>query len=157
MLAIADNNGNIIAPMVVASVNVHDSVLFDYSFTKLLEIAQDLNLNIDKSIATLDSGFDSIFNKTIIQSAGLIPIIKPNIRGLKNREKIYLIRDEFESLREIYKERYKIERCFAWEDTYRKLVIRYEKLQCTFIGFRYLAYSMINLRWFIGKKGGNPE
>jgi hypothetical protein len=156
VLSIADNNGNIIAPMVVTSVNVHDSVLFDYSFTKLLEISQNLNLNIDKSIVTLDSGFDSIFNKTIILSAGLIPIIKPNIRGLKNREKIYLILDEFESLKEIYKERYKIERCFAWEDTYRKLVIRYEKLQCTFIGFRYLAYSMINLRWFVGKKGRKP-
>lgn len=156
MLAIADNKGNIIAPIVVTSVNVHDSVLFDYSFTKLLEIAQDLNLNIDKSIVTLDSGFDSIFNKTIILSAGLIPIIKPNIRGLKNREKIYLILDEFESLKEIYKERYKIERCFAWEDTYRKLVIRYEKMQCTFMGFRYLAYSMINFRWFFGKEKGKP-
>ncbi len=156
MLAIADNKGNIIAPMVVTSVNVHDSVLFDYSFTKLLEIAQDLNLNIDKSIVTLDSGFDSIFNKTIILSAGLIPIIKPNIRGLKNREKIYQLLDEFESLKNIYKERYKIERCFAWEDTYRKLVIRYEKLQCTFMGFRYLAYSMINFRWFFGKEGRKP-
>jgi len=26
------------------------------------------------------------------------------------------------------------------------MVIRYEKLQCTFMGFRYLAYSMINFR-----------
>lgn len=89
---------------------------------------------------------DSLFNKSIILSAELIPVIKPNIRGLKNKEKIYGILDEFELLKDIYKERYKIERCFAWEDTYRKLVIRYEKLQCTFIGFRYLAYSMINFR-----------
>lgn len=154
MLSIADNNGNIIAPMVVTSVNVHDSVLFDYSFTKLLNLAQDLNLNIDKSFITLDSGFDSLFNKSIILSAELIPVIKPNIRGLKNREKIYRILDEFESLKYIYKERYKIERCFAWEDTYRRLVIRYERLQATFMGFRYLAYSMINFRWFFGKKGG---
>lgn len=125
---------------------MHDSVLFDYSFTKLLELAQDLNLNIHKSFFTLDSGFDSLFNKSIIQSAELIPVIKPNTRGLKNREKIYRMLDEFESLEYIYKERYKIERCFAWEDAYRKLVIRYEKLQSTFMGFRYLAYSMINFR-----------
>ena len=96
MLAIADNNGNMIAPIVVTSVNVHDSVLFDYSFTKLLELAQDLNLNIDKAIVTLDSGFDSIFNKTVIESAGLISLIKPNIRGLNNREKIYPILEELE-------------------------------------------------------------
>jgi hypothetical protein len=157
VLAIADNKGNMIAPIVVTSVNVHDSVLFDYSFSKLLELAQELNLDIDKSIVTLDSGFDSAFNKSVILAAGLIPIIKPNIRGLRNREKIYLMLDEFESLEEIYKERHTVERCFAWEDTYRKLVTRYEKLQSTFIGFRYLAYSMINFRWFFGKKGGNPE
>ena len=40
----------------------------------------------------------------------------------------------------------------GWEDIYRKLVIRYERLQCTHLGFKYLAYSMINLRWLIGKK-----
>lgn len=146
MLTIADNKGNIIAPLVVKPVNMHDSVLFDYSLTNLLELADDLNLNISKSVITLDSGFDSLFNKSIILSAELIPVIKPNIRGMKNKEKIYLILDEFELLKDIYKERYKIERCFAWEDTYRKLVIRYEKLQCTFMGFRYLAYSMINFR-----------
>jgi hypothetical protein len=154
VLTIADNKGNILAPLVVASVNMHDSVLFDYSLTNLLELADDLKLNIYKSIITLDSGFDSLFNKSIILSAELLPVIKPNIRGLKNKEKIYLRLDEFELLEDIYKERYKIERCFAWEDTYRKLVIRYEKLQCTFMGFRYLAYSMINFRWFFGKKGG---
>lgn len=143
-----------IAPIVATSVNVYDSVLFDYSFTKFLELAQDLNLNISNSYITLDSGFDSEFNKSIILSAGLISVIKPNLRGLKNREKIYRLLDEFESLKDIYKERHTIERCFAWEDTYKKLVIRYERLQATFMGFRYLAYSMINFRWFFGKKEG---
>lgn len=138
----------------VKPVNVHDSILFDYSFTNLLELVRDLNLDIYRSIVTLDSGFDSAFNKSIILSAELIPVIRPNIRGLKKREKIYALLDEFESLEDIYQERHKIERCFAWEDVYRKLVIRYERLQATFMGFRYLAYSMINFRWFFGKKGG---
>jgi transposase len=54
---------------------------------------------------------------------------------------------------EIYKERFKIERTFAWQDTYRKLVIRYEKLECTHLGFKHLAYTMINLRQMLN--GGN--
>lgn len=37
------------------------------------------------------------------------------------------------------------------EIRFRKLVIRYEKLQSTFMGFRYLAYSMVNFRWIFGK------
>ena len=111
-----------------------------------METALDLMWDFNGSYFTLDSGFDSELNKFIIREAGLNPAIKPNLRGLKDREKIYAILDEFESLKPIYKERYRVERCFAWEDNYRKLVIRYEKLQCTFMGFRFLAYSMINFR-----------
>lgn len=38
------------------------------------------------------------------------------------------------------------ERTFAWQDTYRKLVISYDRLKETRKGFRLLAYSMINFR-----------
>jgi hypothetical protein len=95
---------------------------------------------------TLDPGFFSRTNKNRILEANLIPVIKPNLGPLKDQSKINELLDDFESVKHIYKERYKIERCFAWEDTYRKLSIRYEQLQCTFLGFRYLAYSMINFR-----------
>lgn len=150
MLSIADNQGNIIAPLVVNSVNVHDTKLFYQSFTNLIEIADDLLLDLRNSCLTLDSGFDSSFNKNIVRYYGMVPIIKPNIGARKNQEEIYRIRDEFEEVKPIYKERYKIERCFAWEDKYRKLVTRYEKLQCTFMGFRCLAYSMVNFRSVFG-------
>jgi len=133
---------------VVYPVNHHDTALFDESFTNLLEIADELNVNLVGSYLTLDSGFFTESNKCQIEFAGLIPVIKPNTRALKNQKKINAMLDKFERFEEIYLERYKIERCFAWEDTYRKLVIRYEKLQSTFMGFRYLAYSMINFRSF---------
>ena len=48
----------------------------------------------------------------------------------------------------IYKKRFVIERVFAWQDTYRKLVTRYEKLEATHAGFKYLAYAVMNLRTF---------
>lgn len=151
MLAIADNRGNIIAPLVARPVNVHDSKLFYESFTNLLEIADLLELEIRDSHLTLDSGFDNAETKSEIIFRGLVPVIKPNPRGIKNQEKIQKILEEFKSLESIYKERHNIERCFAWEDTYRKLAVRYEKLQSTFMGFRYLSYSMINFRWVFGK------
>lgn len=151
MLAIADNRGNIIAPLVVKPVNVHDSKLFYESFNNLLELADLLELDIKGSHFTLDSGFDNEETKSEILFRELNPVIKPNLRGLKDREKINKILDEFEPWEPVYKERHNIERCFAWEDTYRKLAIRYEKLQCTFMGFRYLGYSMINFRSVFGK------
>lgn len=152
MLAIADNRGNILAPYIVQPVNIHDHRLFDRSFTELLELADFLWLDLHASYLTLDRGFDDEKNKRQIREAGLIPVIKPNLRGLKNREKIEEKLLVFEEVREIYAKRYTIERCFAWEDSYRKLVIRYETLQCTFMGFRYLAYAMINFRDVFGKR-----
>lgn len=105
-----------------------------------------MSLHLKGSYLTLDSGFCSLDNRATIEQAGMIAVIKPNLRGLNNQEKISQILDEFETHQQVYEKRYVIERCFAWEDTYRKLVIRYEKLQSTFMGFRYLAYSMINFR-----------
>ena len=125
--------------------------MFDRSFTNLLEIAEDLGWNLRKSFITLDAGFYSNFNRGIIRYAGMVPVIRPNPRGIKNPEKLEQIWNDFFPVEHIYKERYRIERCFAWEDTYRKLTIRYEKRQDTFMGFRYLGYSMINLRSVLGK------
>jgi hypothetical protein len=132
-------------------VNIHDNLLFDRSFTELLDGMDRIGISLVGSFLTFDSGFDDGKNRNQILSENLIPVIKPNMRGLKNREKIEMKLALFEEVREVYAERYKIERCFAWEDSYRKLVIRYETLQCTFMGFRYLAYSMMNLRDVFGR------
>lgn len=136
--------------MIVKPVNNHDNTLFPESFEKLIATADMLGLDIFNSYLTLDSGFDSEDNKMLISYQSLIPVIKPNPRN-SNDEKRYAMLDEFEKLKPIYLERIKVERCFAWKDKYRKLVIRYEKLQCTFMGFRYLAYAMVNSRSFLGK------
>ena len=82
----------------------------------------------------------------------LVPIIKPNPRGNKNEVSLHAQFEKFDGIKHIYKERYKVERSFAWEDNYRRLVIRYEKLDVVHEGFKFLAYSMINLRWFIKRK-----
>lgn len=147
MLSLVDNNGNIVSTVVSAPVNNHDSALFPESLSNFLDTSDLLGLDINESYLTLDSGFDSEHNHTIIREANLKPVIKPNLRGLKNRTKINTRLDRFETIESIYKQRHNVERSFAFEDTYRKLVIRYERLKATFLGFRYLAYSLINFRW----------
>jgi hypothetical protein len=125
--------------------------LFSESLEKLIETSELLGLNLYESFLTLDSGFDSEDNKLIIEWHNLKPVIKPNRRGTKDQERLTEMYENFNE--EIYKERFKIERTFAWQDTYRKLVIRYEKLECTHLGFKHLAYTMINLRQMLN--GGN--
>lgn len=131
--------------MVIKPVNNHDTTLLFESLENLIGTSDLLNFDIFNSYLTLDSGFDSYDNKKLISYQNLIPIIKPNPRRSK-RDKRYAMLDEFEEIKNIYLERIKIERCFAWKHKYRKLVIRYEKLQSTYLGFRYLAYAMINSR-----------
>ncbi len=138
-----------IAPLTVKSVNKHDTELLPDSFLNLVELADLMGLDLAGTALTLDSGFDSQPNRRMISRYGLRPVIKPNPRNTKDEQKLRTLEEEFDE--QTYHERYKIERCFAWEDVYRKLVIRYERLQATHLGFKYLAYSMINLRWFIGK------
>ncbi len=135
----------------VRSVNVNDTVLLPESFEKLLNTADLFGFNLVGSYLTLDAGFDSQANKTMIVWNELIPVIKPNVRGTKDEEKKESMFVDFNEA--VYRERINIERCFAWQDTYRKLVIRYEKLQATHLGFKYLAYSMINCRSIFEKKG----
>lgn len=112
----------------------------------LIDIADLLDLDLENSYFTLDTGFDSDYNRWLIRSIKMIPVIKPNRRGTRNQEKLEMLYANFDE--NIYKERFKIERIFAWQDTYRKLVTRYEKLECTHNGFKYLAYSVMNLRVF---------
>ena len=135
----------------VRSVNVNDTSLLPESFEKLIDTASLFGINLASSYLTLDAGFDSLANKTLIAWNELIPVIKPNVRGTKDEDKKELMFADFNE--EIYRERVAIERCFAWQDTYRKLVIRYEKLQATHLGFKHLAYSLINFRSIFGRKG----
>ena len=138
----------------VRPVNVHDTNLLPEALENLSDMVWLNGIDLSMSYLTLDSGFDSEYNERVIGMYQIEPVIKPNPRGTKNWKKLLAMQENFK--RDIYKERYKIERVFAWADTYRKLVIRYETLECTHNGFRYLAYSMINLRVFFKGNVGKP-
>jgi hypothetical protein len=43
---------------------------------------------------------------------------------------------------------YTIERVFGWEDKFRRLLLRFERLSHLHYAFKSLAYAMINLRHF---------
>ena len=100
--------------------------MFGESLNRLIDFASLIDLDLKNSFFNLDSGFDSEYNKFLIRKHNMIPNIKVNSRGTKDRDKLYKRYDGFNP--EIYKQRFNIERTFAWADTYRKLVIRYEKI-----------------------------
>lgn len=142
-----ENQGYVVAPLVVRPVNVSDTLLLRACVEGFMDLANVLGLDTTDSTTTWDAGFDSVSNHDRLLFHGLKPVIKPNLRTQKNQEKINERLDAFKE--DVYKQRFKIERTFAWEDSYRKLTVRYERLECTFLGFQYLAYSMMNLKTLI--------
>lgn len=135
----------------VAAVNIHDSILLPDSVKKLSQLAERLGLDFYGSFLTLDPGFDSAVNRQRITAAGLIPVIKHNFRNTKDESIITERTALFAELKPLYRLRHGIERSYAWEDKYRKLVIRYEVLQQTFLGWRYLAATLVNFREVFGR------
>lgn len=146
-----DNSGHVLVAGVAAAVNAHDSTLFPAALAQLIATAEKLSLSLEGAPLTLDPGFDSQTNEQLIKEAKMIPVIKPNFRNTKDKKLIAKRTGAFKKIKLIYQLRHTIERGFAWEDKYRKLVIRYERLEATFNGFRYLAAAMINYRTEFGK------
>jgi hypothetical protein len=73
----------------------------------------------------LDGGFDSARNWQMIFNAGLMPNIKDNPRNRKapKRGRKRLFNAAIHALR------LRVERTFAWEDTFKRLLLRFERLQ----------------------------
>lgn len=131
----------------VRPVNKHDITLLPDGIDQLTDLASLISMDLQGSYLTLDSGFYSDYNRRLIASHGMIPVIKPNRGPTKDEKKIEAMYADFNE--QIYKQRFTIERTFAWQDTYRKLSVSYERLSATRLGFKYLGYSLINLRVFI--------
>lgn len=91
------------------------------------------------AILNLDPALDTKYNKMLIKSKGLLPNIKANPRNSKTIKPVPPIPDE-------YKNRFVNERIFAWQDKFRRTIIRWETKAKNFFAFFVLALVMINLR-----------
>jgi transposase len=144
ILIVTDNNGYVIAPLVAAPVNQSDMVLLPASFKCFKDIILLLGLTLAGTIFNLDSGFDSKKNRSLVYLLKMKPNIKENPR---NRKSAKLGRKRFfDSV--VYKLRFSIERTFAWQDKFRRLIVRWEFLHQRHACFHLLAFSLINLRGF---------
>jgi hypothetical protein len=46
--------------------------------------------------------------------------------------------------------RTRVDRTFAWEDQFKRLLLRFEYMQPRHFGMKLLAYTLINVREFCG-------
>ena len=112
----------------------------------LKKVATEVGLDLRGAYLNLDGGFDSPYNRTCIFHAGMIPNIKENPRNRKTtkRGRKHLFNAAIHALR------MRVERTFAWEDKFKRLLLRFERIQQRHYGMKLLAYTLINLRAFCG-------
>jgi transposase len=145
IVAIVDRNANVIAPFIVAPANKHESPLFSNAFQHLKRISKSVGFTLKNVVMSLDSAYDSFKNRKQIFNAGMIPNIKENPR---NRQKNKPGPERFFK-ESIFKERFQtVERTFAWEDKFKRLLIRFERISLYHLGMKHIAYALINLRHF---------
>ena len=87
------------SPVTVRPVNEHDTTLLPEAFSELITFSQRIGMDLNGSVLTLDSGFDSKANHRLIKEQGLVPAIYPNKRNTK--EPIAIAR-KFRWFRKVY-------------------------------------------------------
>jgi Transposase DDE domain len=131
--------------MIFAPGNRNESPLIREAIAPLKNIAKSVGFNIKGSIMSLDGVYDCRENRKKIFNAGMKPNINPNKR---NRKKNKRGRKPIFNL-EIFKERFRtIERVFAWEDKFKRLLMRFERISSHHYGMKCIAFALINLRHF---------
>jgi transposase len=145
VVAFCDRNCNVIAPFISAPGNENESPLLRKALPEVTRIAGSIGLDLRGTIVSLDGVYDCPRNRKAIFNRGMVPNINANPRGRKPTERG--CKPFFDE--EIFKERFNtIERVFGWEDKFRRLLLRFERLSQLHYAFKSLAYSMINLRHF---------
>ena len=121
-------------------------VLFPEGLKAVKRVAKAVGVDLKGAYLNLDGGFDSTRNRKCIFNAGLIPNIKENPRNRRTtkRGRTRLFNVAIHALR------LRVERTFAWEDKFKRLLLRFERIQQRHYGMKLLGYTMINLRVFCG-------
>ena len=112
----------------------------------LKRVAKRTGLALHRAYLNLDGGFDSARNRKAIFNAGLIPNVKENPRNrtTPKRGRKRLFNKAIHALRD------RGERTFAWEDKFKRLLLRFERIQHRHYGMKLMAYTMVNVRHFCG-------
>ena len=145
VVAFCDRHCNVIAPFVSAPGNHNESPLLREALPEVMRIAREVGIDLQGSIVSLDGVYDCRRNRKAIFNRGMIPNINPNPRGRRQpkrgRKPLFAPA--------IFDERfYTIERVFAWEDKFRRLLLRFDRLSQVHHAFKTLAYTLINLRHY---------
>ena len=121
-------------------------VLLPERLKVLKRVVKTVGLTLTGASLNLDAGFDATPNRKCLFKAGLSPNITENPRHRKrpNRGRRRLFNEAIQALRT------RVERPCAWEDKFKRRLLRFEHIQQRHFGMKWMAYPLINVREFCG-------
>lgn len=142
VLIMTDGKGIPIAIGDILEGNHNDLYRVVPQFRTMIRELNHKNICVENSILNADKGFDSKRLRRAIMRRNIIPNIKENIRNRKNKKRG---KKRFYN-NEIYKTRFVNERCFAWIDSFKTLLIRFDKRDNHWLNWHYLPFALILLK-----------
>ncbi len=141
-LVICDNKYHILAISDCIAGSHHDRFEVIKQLDILLQNMTDAGLDYKSSHLNADAAFDmKAFIEYIENKQEMISSIPKNKRNTKDGKQTYRYFSEY-----IYGFRFKIETIFAWLDTYKRILIRFEARASRFTSWQLIASFLINLR-----------
>jgi len=142
ILIMTDGRGIPIAIGDTISGNHNDLYNIAPQLSKITKALTDCGISIENSVLNADKGFDSKAFRRFCRSKKMAPNVKENTR---NRKKIKRGRKR-EFYPELYKRRFVNERCFAWIDSFRTLLTRFDTTISSWKNWHYLAFFLILIK-----------
>jgi transposase len=139
VLIMTDGRGIPIAIGGILAGNHNDLYRVAVQFSDMIKSLNRCEIVVQNSILNADKGFDCKTLRRTCRQRNIEPNIKENIR---NRKKTKRGRKRFFN-ENVYKRRFVNERTFAWLDSFKTLLIRFDKLDETWLNWHYLAFALI--------------
>lgn len=142
ILIMTDGRGIPIATGGIISGNHNDLYHVVPQYSAMIKQIRACGICVDNSIQNADKGFDSKGLRRCISRRKMTPNIKENSR--RRKEKKRGRKRYFNDW--VYQTRFVNERCFAWLDSFRTLLIRFDTLDQSWLNWHYLAFAIILLK-----------
>ena len=141
MLFLTDRQGIPLACSNPISGNHNDLYEIEKNVCKIMDTLKQSNIEVEGLFMNADAGFDGKKLRDICSELEIVANFDTNKRNAKENT---LADYYFDDL--LYKQRFVVERTNAWLDGFKNLIIRYETKTKHWLGFHYLAFSVILLR-----------
>lgn len=142
ILIMTDGKGIPIANGGIISGNHNDLFEVVPQYSQMIARLRNCGICVENSIQNADKGFDSKKLRRAIMRRKMTSNIKENIRNRKTKKpgkKRFFNQG-------IYDKRFVNERAFAWIDSFRTLLIRFDSLDSSWLSWHYLAFALILLK-----------